>query len=41
MKNSINHADIDRYVLLITGFTDKHETQVYTNDYKYAPRRYS
>ena len=32
MKNSVNHADIDRYVLLITWFTDKHEAQVYAND---------
>jgi hypothetical protein len=41
MKNSVNHVHIDMYFLLINGFTDKHEAQVYTTDYEYAPRRYS
>ena len=41
MKNSVNHAYIDMYFLLINGFTDKHGAQVYITDYEYAPRRYS
>jgi hypothetical protein len=32
MKMSVNHLHIDKYFLLITGFTVKHEAQVYTTD---------
>jgi hypothetical protein len=32
MNISVNHLHIDKYFLLITGFTVKHEAQVYTTD---------
>jgi hypothetical protein len=32
MKISVNHLHIDKYCLLISGFTVKNEAQVYTTD---------
>jgi hypothetical protein len=32
MTINVNHLHIDKYFLLITGFTVKHEAQVYTID---------
>jgi hypothetical protein len=32
MKISVNHLHIDKYFLLIAGFTVKHEAQVYTTN---------
>jgi hypothetical protein len=32
MTISVNHLHIDKYFLLMTGFTVKHEAQVYTTD---------